>query len=261
MSERRRSRVLGPAGAVALATLLIVPGCDREPAPTNDRWVTTENTTVDIDWDAVAKAYKEAEGPEDFEQRVNEIYTGSEVISVAVADLDEKTQEVTGFVDRNTDGKVEDPEKVFTIKRDVTGPESAQYQISGHGAYASYRSPMWDIAAGMMLGSMMSRVFTPGYRPVYTQAYVTPPARRDALVSHRDTYRKQNPDKFRTGQSSKSGRSYGSKGSNFGGGRPSSSSTPAPRPSSRPRSFGGGRFGRSGRAQGRGPRRVVRLVS
>ncbi len=59
-------------------------------------------------------------GPEDFERRVNEIYQGSEVISVAVQDLDAKTQVVTGFFDKNSDGSVQDPEKVFSIRRDVS---------------------------------------------------------------------------------------------------------------------------------------------
>lgn len=244
-------------GLVAMAALLVgVPACN-DPAPTsNDRWVTTQDTNVEIDWDAVAKAYREAEGPEDFEQKVNEIYTGDEVVSVAVADLDAKSQEVTGFFDRDTNGQVAEDEKIFTIRRDVTGPEEAQYQIAGHGHYAGYHSPMWDIASGMAMGYMISRVFSPGYQPVYTQAYVTSPQRRGALVSHRDTYRQSHPDKFRSGKSSQSGRTYGRKGSNFGGGTPSSS-TPrsTPRPTSRPRSFGGGRFGRRGKPSGR----VVRL--
>ncbi len=245
-----RRNAIGMFAAAAL--LAAAPACG-DSARTNDRWVTTDNTAVDIDWDAVGKAYKEAEGPEDFEKRVNEIYTGEEIISVAVHDKDERTQEVTGFFDRNTDGAVEDAEKVFTIKRDIVGPEQAQMQISGHGSYSHYRSPMWDIAAGMMLGSMMSRAFSPGYRPAYTQRYVTSPARHQQLASHRSSYRQANPDKFRKGKSSQSGRQYGRKGSNFGGGRPTSTK---PRPT-RSRSFGGGRFGTPARKG----RRVVRLDS
>lgn len=235
------------AAAAALAVSL--PACGDGPARGNDRWVTTEDTTVDIDWDAVAKAYQEAEGPEDLERRVNEIYAGDEVISVAVSDLDDKTQEVTGFIDRNASGAVDDGEKVFTIRRDVVGPESAQVQIAGHGPYAGYHSPIWDIAAGMFIGSMISRAFMPGYTPMYTQPYVTPAARRGELTAQRNTYRQQNPDKFRQGSKSRSGRNYGAKGSQFGGGKPTRTA-PAPR-----RSFGGGRFGRSVAAGAR----VVRL--
>jgi hypothetical protein len=251
MNEARRGSVGRRAvGLAAVAALIVgVPACGSGgDTRGNDRWVTTEDTTVDIDWNAVNEAYQQAEGPEDFERRVNEIYAGDEVISVAVRDVDEKTQEVTGFFDKDEDGKVADTEKVFTIKRDITGPESAQVQIAGHGPYAGYRSPMWDIAGGMLLGSMLANAFSPRYTPMYTQPYVTPAARRGELTAARNTYRQQNPDKFRQARQSKSGRTYGAKGSGFGGG------TPTP---SRPRSSGGGRFGRRGPAVA--GRRVIRL--
>lgn len=239
-------RAFGLAAAAAL--VVGVPGCGGGAPGGNERWVTTEDTTVDIDWNAVNEAYQQAEGPEDFERRVNEIYAGDEVISVAVHDIDEKTQEVTGFFDKDEDGKVGEAEKVFTIKRNITGPESAQVQIAGHGPYAGYHSPMWDIAGGMLLGSMLANAFSPRYTPMYTQPYVTPAGRRGELMAARNTYRQQNPDKFRQARPSKSGRTYGAKGGGFGGG------APAP---SRPRSAGGGRFGRRGPSKGR----VVRLAA
>ncbi|MFO7561910.1 MAG: hypothetical protein R6X02_04660 [Enhygromyxa sp.] len=226
--ERGASRLLSltVSGAVALA----VPACGSNG---NERWVTTENTKVDIDWDAVAKAYKEAEGPEDLERRVNEIYEGDEIISISVQDLDERTQVVTGFFDNNTNGQVEDDEKIFSIERTIGADQSdGSYQISGYGPYAGYRSPMWDIAAGMMLGSFISRAFMPGYRPMYTTAYVTPTSRHGAIKSQRNAYRQANPQKFQ--RKSQSGRSYGKKGGSYSGGK----STPTARPRS-----GGGRFG------------------
>src|SRR5687767_8694488 len=102
-------------GTFLLAAALSVPvlpvmSCSRRE-PTSNRWVTTQNTNVTIDWDKVNEAYRLAEGPQDFERRVNEIYPGNEVISVAVADLDNRTQEVTGFFDRNTSGSVDQGEK------------------------------------------------------------------------------------------------------------------------------------------------------
>ncbi len=258
MSDSKRGLMKSRAVSLAaVAALLVgVPACGGDSRSRgNDRWVTTQDTTVEIDWDAVGKAYRDAEGPEDFEKKVNEIYTGDEIISVAVQDVDAKTQEVTGFFDKNKDGKVEEPEKVFSIRRDLVDQNKAQYRVSGHGPYAGYHSPMWSLASGMAMGYMMSRMFSPGYAPVYTQAYVTSPTRHGELTSHRDSYRSKNPDKFRKGKTSQSGRQYGRKGSNFGGGKPTSS-TPSSRPSSRPRSsFGGGRFG----IRGRKARRVVRL--
>ena len=205
--------------AVVVASMAVaVPAC-ADTSPTNDRWVTTEDTAVALDWDAVGEVYKDAEGPEDLERRVNEIYDGDEIISVAVRDVDAQTQEVIGFFDRNEDGKVADPEKVFTIDRVIEGEGEGHYQIHGHGAYYGYHSPMFSIAAGMLMGSMLSRAFSPGYVPMYTRPYVTAPARRGELVAHRSAYRKANPSKARSGQRSRSGRAYNRRGGGFGGGK------------------------------------------
>jgi hypothetical protein len=237
------TRVL--AAALAVAVGLVAPGCGDER--TNERWVTTEDATVDIDWDAVGKAYREAEGPRDFEVRVNEIYAGEEVVSVAVKDVDEATQLVTGFFDRDADGAVGEGEEIFTIQRELVREGKGQYQIAGHGPYAGYHSPIWDIAAGMFMGSMMARMFTPGMGAMYATPYVTPAGRRGDLALQRDAWRRANPDKFAA--RSKSGRAYGKKGGAFGGGR----TAPPPRMPSR----GGGRFG----ARGTQDRPAVRLTA
>lgn len=221
-----RGLVLALAATVGAASVTACGGPQG-----NERWVATENTNVEIDWDALNQAYKDAEGPEDFERRVNEIYTGEEIISVSVKDLDDKTQVVTGFFDKDENGEVVEDEKVFTIQRDIVDPNKAQYAISGHGAYGYYHSPMWDIASGMLMGSMLSRMFMPGYSPMYTTPYTTSPAARGALASQRSSYRAANPGKF---AKSSSGRSYGSKGGAWGSG--------GSRSSGGGRS-GGGRFG------------------
>lgn len=204
----RRSLVFALAASVALGGVTACGGPSG-----NERWVVTEDTTVDIDWDAVNQAYRDAEGPEDFEQKVNEIYTGEEIISISVRDADDKSQTVTGFFDKNADGKAGDDEKIFTIQRDVVGADKAQYQIAGHGPYAHYHSPMWDIASGMMMGMFLSSMFSPGYRPMYTTPYTTSPARQAALSQHRASYRAANPGKF---AKSSSGRSYGNRGGAWG---------------------------------------------
>ncbi len=240
---------------MALSATLALPvaGCGDAESRGNDRWVTTQDTSVDIDWDAVGEAYKKAEGPEDFEQRVNEIYAGPELVSVGVHDLDEKTQEVTGFFDKNANGAPEDGEKIFTIRRSITGEGEGNYQIQGHNSYASYRSPFWDIAAGMVVGSMISRAFMPSYSPMYSQPYYTPVSRHSTLSSQRNAYRQANPSKFssKTGTKSQSGRSYNRGGGNFNKSKPTS--TPRPRTTPRPRM--GGRFGLKSQAG----RRVVPL--
>ena len=221
---------LAAALAVVVPLVIVSTGCESYESRGNERWTTTENTNVKIDFDKVNEAYKAAEGPEDLEKRVNEIYEGDEVISVSVQDTDDKTQVVTGFFDKNTSGSVDEGEKIFTIQRGITGEGQAQVQTTGYGAYYGYHSPMMSIASGMILGSMMSSMFMPSYMPMYRTAYHTPPGRVSALQQSRSSYRAANPARF---QRSQSGRTYS---------RPSSGTRSTGRSSGGFRS-GGGRFG------------------
>ncbi|HEU0033518.1 MAG TPA: hypothetical protein VFQ53_22960 [Kofleriaceae bacterium] len=223
--------------AAILSTALLAgagAGCNSEPGGV-ERWATTENTNVKIDWDKVNEAYKQADGPEDLERRINEIYEGDELISISVQDTDAKTQVVTGFFDKNKSGNIDEGEKIFTIKRDVTGEGTAQVQTTGYGPYYGYTSPLMSIATGMLIGSMMSHAFSPAYVPVYSRPYTTSAARMSSLESHRSGYRAANPTRF-SKPSRTTGRSYG--------GSPSRGRTGG--------SFrGGGRFGlaRAGRTE------------
>lgn len=191
-------------------------GCNSDRSGT-DRWATTENTNVQIDWDKVNEAYKLAEGPEDLERRINEIYEGDEVISIAVVDTDAKTQTVTGFFDKNQSGNVDEGEKIFTIQRQITGDGQGQMQTTGYGAYAGYHSPMLSIVTGMMLGSMLSNAFSPRYVPMYTTPYTTSASRAGSIASARQSYRQANPSRF-SKPSRTTGRSWGGSTGRSGGG-------------------------------------------
>ncbi|ACY15157.1 hypothetical protein [Haliangium ochraceum] len=238
-------RSISAIALTAIITTVALAGCTRDEG--TERWAATSNTNVDIDWDKVQEAYKTAEGPKDFETKVNEIYEGDELISVAVEDKDAKTQQVTGFFDQNVNGTIDEGEKIFEIQRDIVSDEQAQYQVQGYGHYGHYRhTSMWDIAGGVVVGSMLANALMPGYRPMYSQPYVTSSARRGQLNSHRSSYRAANPSRFQ--KASGSGRSYGSKGSSWGS------------RSSGSRSFGsrgGGGFGIDSRR--RRKKRIVRL--
>lgn len=184
-----------------LAALAVTPvfACNNSV----ERWATTENTQVDINWDKVNEAYKDAGGPEDFERRVNEIYEGDEVISVSVKDADDRSQVVTGFFDKDQNGAVTDGEAIFTITRKPTG-EGGQYQTQGVGHYAGYYSPMMSIVSSMAMGAMLSSMFAPTYIPM---VYATSPSRVADLRGHRSGYRQANPTRFQ--KASQTGRSYG----------------------------------------------------
>jgi hypothetical protein len=217
----RTSRIVLALAVAAAATAACNPRRDG-----TDRWTTTENTNVKIDWDKVNDAYKQAEGAADLERRINEIYEGDEVVSIAVHDVDAKTQVVTGFFDKNTDGQVDEPEKIFTITRVITGAGEGQYQTAGYGHYGGYASPMFGIMSGMLMGSMLSSMMMPTYVPMYTHPYTTSAARHGELRGQRSSYRAQYPERF--AKRSQTGRSYGG----------SSGTKRSP-----PRSRGGSRFG------------------
>lgn len=116
--------VFALAGAVATAGAACSDRTVVGGAGVDERWTTTENTKVAIDWDKVAEAYRLADGPADFERRVNEIYEGEEVISIAVRDDGDRTQVITGFFDKNGDGRVSDPalDAVLTAPAPVVAP-------------------------------------------------------------------------------------------------------------------------------------------
>ncbi|KAB2898097.1 MAG: hypothetical protein F9K40_11830 [Kofleriaceae bacterium] len=235
-----RSRTLIFVLITAVIALGAGPGCGVEAPKGKERWAATHDTTVDIDWDKVNTAYKEADGPADLERRINEIYEGEQLISVSVQDLDEKTQVVTGFFDKNSDGQVAEGEKIFTIQRDLKPDGTGQYQTHGHGAYAGYASPMMGIMTGMLMGSMMSSMFAPRYVPMYTTPYTTSSARTAELRNQRAGYRAQHPERYN--KSSQTGRKYG--------GTSGSKSQP---PSAR----GGSRFGVRREAAAPRPRRLA----
>jgi hypothetical protein len=247
------TRSISMTALAALLAAAALPACTQDQG--NERWATTSNTTVDIDWDKVQEAYRTAEGPQDFENKINEIYEGDELISVAVQDKDAKVQEVTGFFDRNSNGQVDEPEKIFVISRNVVDEKQAQYAVQGYGHYAGYHhTSMWDIAGGMLIGSMLANALMPSYRPMYTTPYTTSPARLGQINSYRSDYRAKNPTRFSSpGKASGSGRSYGTTGSS---GRSWGSSSGSGR-SFGGRSSGGGRFGLDRRR--RRDQRVVHL--
>jgi hypothetical protein len=242
-------KILGTA-FIALLVVGATAGCrDDDRRRGNERWVTTENTNVAIDWDKINEAYKTAEGPAEFEQKVNEIYEGDEIVSVSVHDVDASNQVVTGFFDKNQNGQVEEEEKIFTIQRSVSSDGTGQYQMAGHGPYYGYHSPMMSFAMGMMMGSMISGALRPGYAG-YSRPYVTSTERRGALSNNRSQYRARNPERF-----SRSGKTYNSQGTRSWGSSSNSTSgsrSPAPR-----RSGGGARFGVRGKQRESRPERLA----
>jgi hypothetical protein len=265
---------MSAAKVVASVLALAVPvvGCTAHthttetvttvPSETIERWPegttsggTAENATQ-LDFNKVNEAYREADSPEDFEKRVNEIYEGDDIISIAVEDQDEQHQTVTGFIDRNENGSVDEGEKIFEIKRTPTeataGTETttvshtAQYVTTGYGPYAYYTSPYYPLVwgTGIAVGAMAAMAWRGAAYAPYR--YATSAARVGALNSYRGNYRAANPQRFHNAGNRQANRSgnRSARQSNRSMSRPS-------RPSSGGFSRGGGGGFRGGGGGGR----------
>jgi hypothetical protein len=212
------------ASVVASVLALAVPACathththttetETVPAEIVEAWPETQNagggtatSDAKLDFEAISKAYREAESPEDFEQRVNEIYTGDEIVSIAVEDQNDQTQLVTGFIDKNGNETVDEGEKIFSIKRTPTGSEeqqTAQYVTTGYsydvgvGYYPYYTSPYYPLAWGagtVAVGAMAAMAWRGAAYAPYR--YATSAARVGALNTYRGHYRAANPQRF-----------------------------------------------------------------
>ena len=53
-----------------------------------------------LDVEAIQESFQSAKSPTDFEKKVNEIYTGEDIISINVADKGQKNQVVSLYIDK-----------------------------------------------------------------------------------------------------------------------------------------------------------------
>lgn len=229
--------------ALIVAVVPFVLSCDG--TGTNERWETSQ---PEMSLQKIQEAYAGASSREDFEQKVNNLYGGEEIISIEVLDKDATTQVVTGFVDKNTNGLVDSGEDVFQLTRTVTAQgQDGEAQISAQNTNTQYvygGPSLLGVFGAAMLGSMVANSLSPNYRPSYSQPYRTSTQRRQSLSQQRSAYRST--------QRSTSNRSSGS-GWNRSNSRGFGSSSSS---GSRRGFSSGGSFGREKRQ-----RRVVRLTA
>lgn len=208
--------------ASVLALAVPIAGCGSSQSEAVEPWPETENAggetaaTSQIDFDAISKAYREASSPEEFEQRVNEIYEGDDIVSIAVEDQDDQTQLVTGFIDKNGNGTMDEGEKIFSIKRTPTGSgeeQTAQYVTTGYsyevgvGYYPYYTSPYYPLVwgTGLAVGAMAAMAWRGAAYAPYR--YATSAARVGALNSYRAGYRASHPQRFNNAAARQANRS------------------------------------------------------
>jgi hypothetical protein len=258
--------------ATVLALAVPIVGCGSSQSEVVEPWPETTNAggsespTAKIDFEAISQAYKEANSPEDFEQRVNEIYQGDEIVSIAVEDQNDQTQLVTGFIDKNGNGTVDEGEKIFTINRTPTGSgeqQTAQSVTTGYtydvgvGYVPYYTSPYYPLVwgTGLAVGAMAAMAWRGAAYAPYR--YATSAARVGALSMYRGNYRAANPQRFnnaanrQANRSGNAGARQADRSSSRSARQGNRSMSPPSRPSSGGFSRGGGGGFRGGGGGGR----------
>jgi hypothetical protein len=182
--RRLGALLLTAGGAVAVACG--GGGGDNAEDP-GQVWVETDGAAGRINLDDVQQAYRDAYtadgfNVQQFEQRVNEIYEGDNLVLIQ-AQRDDANATITGWEDLDGDQQVVDgqDDKLFTITQELK--YGGNYTTQGHGANGYYNSvnPFGGFFTGLLIGNLLSGGFGGGY--------VTPSSRYDDLRSSRAAYR------------------------------------------------------------------------
>ena len=173
--------LLGAGGMVAVAC----GGGDKKSDAT--QWIETDGAAGRINLDDVRDAYKDAYSDKgfevsQFEQRVNEIYEGDNLVLIKVDRQGDQEVVVSGWEDLNGDKKLDESQddKLFSITQELR--DGGNYSTQGYGANGYYResSPFSGFLPGLFLGYLLS-----GGR----NTYITPFDRYDTIYSGRSSYR------------------------------------------------------------------------
>lgn len=206
--RRMGALLLTAGGALAVACGGGGDKAEEDPAQV---WAESDAAAGRINMDDVQQAYRDAYGSEGFdiakfEQRVNEIFEGDNIVLIDKQQNGDK-MEFTGWEDLNANKTLDQAEddKLFTISQELK--DGGNVETQGHGANGYYHSvnPFGGFLTGLLIGNLLSGGF--GGR------YTTPPSRYDDIAASRASYRSG------SGYSSQQARnsSYGSSlGSRFG---------------------------------------------
>jgi hypothetical protein len=232
--RRLGALLLTAGGAMAVAC---GGGGEKSADDPGQVWVETDGATGLINMDDAQQAYRDAYESdgfkvEKFEQRLNEIYEGDNVVIVqAVRDQDKML--ISAWEDLNQDKQAVEgtDDKLFTITQDLK--DGGGFETQGHGANGYYHSsnPFGGFLTGLLIGNLLSGGF----------GYSTPAARYDNLNNSRAAYRSSSAYSAQQARNSSYGSGVGSRFANAG----SQSVSPA-RSSYQTRQINSGGFRSSG---------------
>lgn len=184
---------------MACLTIFCLSNCkssDDSDSKKNKPWAETHKVNPNLDLDKISEAFFNAKGPSDFEEKVNELYTGDGVVLIAVRSVANDKQEVAGYVDKNNNQTDEESERLFVLTRksvvDGTDGKKMDYEMRGYGHNHGYHHSGSHMITGLMMGYMVGRMMSPGY-----MGYRTPMTRQTTLRNHQTSHRKT-PDYKRT---------------------------------------------------------------
>ena len=198
---------IAATGVIAGGSLLSLGACSKR-----EQWAETSGKAGQINLEAVEDAMKKSSDVSEFEKKVNEIYTGDEMVLVEVRN-EGREQLVSGYADLNDNLEIDSPDdKLFTFRRWYEG-DNPRYEMRGHGVN-SYYHHTYPMGTNLLTTYLLVSALT---RPMYmSPVYHTTVVQRQATRQYRTNYR-QTPSyrnqvsanrRFQTRMSSKHGTTY-----------------------------------------------------
>ena len=173
---------IAATGVIAGGSLIALGACSSR----REQWAETSGKAGQINMEAVDEALKKSENVSDFEKRVNEIYTGDEMVLIEVKNQG-REQLVSCYADLNDNSQIDqdEDEKLFTFRRWYDGNEP-RYETRGYGvnSYCHHPySPGTNLLTTYLLVSALSRHSAPNYY------YSTIPRDVGVMRNYRTNYR------------------------------------------------------------------------
>lgn len=201
---------IAASGVIAGGGAFAIVSCSSD----SEQWAETSGQAGQINLEAVEEAMKDSKDVTEFEKRVNEIYTGDEMVLVEVKNEGEE-QLVSGYADLNDNLQIDydQDEKLFTFRRWFENGEN-RYEMRGHGVNSYYYHP-YPPGSGLLTTYLLWSALT---RPMYSTVpiYYTPVPDRQNIRTYRTQYRQtpsyrnqvQANKSFQTRMSSQHGTTY-----------------------------------------------------
>lgn len=200
---------IAASGVIAGGGAFTIVSCSSD----SEQWAETSGQAGQINLEAVEEAMKDSKDVTEFEKRVNEIYTGDEMVLIEVKNEGEE-QLVSGYSDLNDNMQIDydEDEKLFTFRRWFEGNDH-RYEMRGYGMNSYYYHP-YPAGTNLLTTYLLWSALT---RPMYTvPIYHTTVAERQTTRAYRTQYR-QTPSyrnqvqlnkSYQTRMSSKHGTTY-----------------------------------------------------